>query len=288
MPITEVVRQFTNSNLIRETNIEKDQYLLANHYLGVNELRGLLKQNKLKLTGKKADLISRILSTYPGSLAQYLPKEAHFIATEKGCSAVASRTKRRKLQKELCELNILKLAKEKDSLEIIRIWNEFSEGEPFLSTIDASRCPREVDILAGIYHGKCLYLETRLAAQEIDALRPTAALKHICGKSLSPRTLDAIKASRTVFDTEKDGISQDVAERMLIFFACNHSRLKQLKQNGYHLVSTSCCSDSCKHCIDLSQSVASIHNAPQLPHAGCSHSMGCRCTYIPKKSGEDS
>lgn len=38
--------------------------------------------------------------------------------------------------------------------------------------------------------------------------------------------------------------------------------------------------DSCPYCTAM-EGVYELHDVPELPHEGCSHSLGCRCFYAP-------
>jgi hypothetical protein len=64
-------------------------------------------------------------------------------------------------------------------------------------------------------------------------------------------------------------------------FSATAVALKKLQANPrVRLIRVSVTNDACSHCYGLMNTYPK-DQVPRLPHAGCSHTNGCRCFYEP-------
>lgn len=279
--VADVVSFFKEKNLIRSASASEDVKYLASYLIPVSELKTLLKQEGLRVSGKKDDLINRLLEHKPKLLVAALPEEPLFITTASGSALVSEGVNTRHSRRELYELTILDLIHEGKINDAVEAWNQYVQDEPFASSVDSEHIDREIRILNAIRHEACAYLASRMPLEAINALRTYASIRHICGRSLTRPALEKLEPELERFSQLSDGQPPDVSARMLTFYAIGQDRLREFNLMEFHLVSTSACSESCQHCQDQSNLKWSIDKAPELPHSLCTHAMGCRCTYRP-------
>jgi hypothetical protein len=279
--VAEVVTIFKEQNLIRLAKPSADAEYLADYLISVDELKRLLKQEGLKVSGKKKDLINRLLEHKPSLLVAALPDKPLFMTTDSGSALVSNRVRARYSRREQCELTILDLIYEGKINDAIEAWNQYAQGETYASSVESERLDREIRILNTIRHEVCTYLTSRLSLEAIDALRTYASIRHVCGKSLTQPALEKLGPDLERFSKLSNGQPADISARMLTFYAIGQEKLRSFKRMGFHLVSVSACSESCQHCQDQSKVQCPIEQAPELPHSLCTHAMGCRCTYGP-------
>ncbi len=285
MPVSEAFSLFRQEKLVRAADPATDTHHLASHLLSIAKLKDLLKPHGAKTSGKKEDLISRLLGLNPDLLFAALPNQNYFVATARGNALIEARVSARRAKQEQCELRILEHLDKGETVDAIHAWNQFAEGEPFKSKIDGNRFARELNILNTIKYSACGYLRNRLAPEEVDTLRAFAGIKQLCGKNLSKAALEKLRPDIESFNQAGHGLSMETAARMLTFFAIGQENLRDFKKMGYKFASICSCSGSCEFCKSQSGIRHHVEQVPELPHQGCTHPSGCRCTYLMHTKG---
>ena len=285
MPVSEAFSLFRHENLVLAADPATDPFRLANLLLSVAKLKALLKPQGAKISGKKEDLINRLLELNPDILAAALPNQLFFIPTEAGNALIEARIGARRAKRDQCESRILDYLVQGMTVDAIHTWNQYAEGEPFKLRIEGSRFDREVNILNTIKYSACSYLRSRLAPEEVDALRAFAAITHLCGKNLSEASLEKLRPDIESFKQRGHDLPMETAARMLTFFAIGQENLRNFKKMGYAFASTTSCSESCEFCKAQSGIRHQVEQIRELPHQECTHPSGCRCTYLMHTKG---
>lgn len=285
MPVSEAFSLFRHEYLVCALDPATDPYRLASYLLSVPKLKALLKPHGAKISGKKEDLINRLLELNPDLLAVAMPNQLFFIASEAGNALIEARMSARRAKREQCELRILDSLVQGKTVDAIHAWNQYAEGEPFKLIVDGSRFDREVNIINTIKYSACGYLRSRLAPEDVDALRAFAAITHLCGKNLSEASLEKLRPDIESFKQRGYDLPMETAARMLTFFAIGQENLRNFKKLGYGFASTISCSESCEFCKAQSGIRRQLEQIPELPHQGCTHPSGCRCTYLMHTKG---
>lgn len=110
----------------------------------------------------------------------------------------------------------------------------------------------------------------------LPAVRLAAAMQLLWGEGQCRRWLPAGLATGIRLDPE-------TAARMLIFHTQNFLRIQEWKLSDEIVKRAGICTaeDSCKECRKRSGRRYRLSAAPELPSPRCTHSMGCRCIYLP-------
>lgn len=77
-------------------------------------------------------------------------------------------------------------------------------------------------------------------------------------------------------------LSFDVVARMILFRATTERVLSNFQRVGIEKVSILGAGDgrSCPACLEVSDAVFDLHEAPEIPLPGCTCDSGCRCCLI--------
>ena len=67
---------------------------------------------------------------------------------------------------------------------------------------------------------------------------------------------------------------------LLLFAGCQQRDLASYKEAGVKSIEILGSEDSCPFCLKSAKKRYSLKNCPELPHPGCTHKMGCRCTTV--------
>jgi len=110
-----------------------------------------------------------------------------------------------------------------------------------------------------------------LAETEWEPLKNATVLMHLWGTNTAKEWLPTNFVGVPSFEA-------DTSARMLLFhaqFVCNISNFRMA---GIKTVTISACGEgSCDTCKKFAGKRFSIDVVPELPHAGCTNEMGCRC-----------
>jgi hypothetical protein len=77
-------------------------------------------------------------------------------------------------------------------------------------------------------------------------------------------------------------MDETTVTRMMAFYVGHQRDLEQWGRLGIKQASISCCnSGSCDACMALDKKAYRLDKLPELPYAGCTCALGCRCLYRP-------
>lgn len=242
----------------------------------VDELKPLLRERGLKVSGKKDDLVARLLEADPTAMQARVAQVKAWTLSAEAAEAVAryvANDRAAKAQAHASALAALQAGQSRDAIAAIvgyertRVfprglgidWN--SEG------VEASLLPRTEAILQaspGILR--------EVPEHELAQLRPVAAMLHLTGESRAKPWLPPDLVGHPRLDIE-------TVVRMLLFHGSNTATLEGLREHGCKKVEVSGSGDSCPACLPMDGKKFALSKAPELPHPGCTHVMGCRCLY---------
>lgn len=242
----------------------------------IDDLKVLLRERGLKLSGKKSELTDRLIATDDDGMRALV---ANAIAWKLSPSIEA-----RVLQYEASE-KAAKIAAANAALAALREGRIHEAAEIIVAYERTRVFPRGlgvdwnsqwiVDHLAGdadaIMHANPGILR-ELPPNDLTRLRPVAALLCLTGENRAKQWLPEGLAGHPRFDV-------DTTVRMLEFAGSNQMRLQQLRELGYKRIDVLTCGSSCPTCKAMGDQKYPIDAAPELPHPSCTQAYGCRCLY---------
>jgi hypothetical protein len=243
----------------------------------IDDLKGLLRDRGLRVSGKKAELAARLIKTDAEGMRHRIADMEAWVLSQ----TVAAHVEQQLLAEKAVEarahdaafsaLREGQVSKAVDAIvayERTRLfprglgidWHRDGIGEPLIEEAQAI-----LQASPGIL--------SDMPEHELDVLRPVAAILQLTGESRSRPWLPTGIVGHSRLDIE-------TAVRMMLFHGSNTVRLQGLRKAGYKQVDVvTCGSASCPTCQALEGNTFAISLVPELPHPGCTHELGCRCLY---------
>jgi hypothetical protein len=270
----EAIERFVDEGVLEIADVET----VVSHKYKVSDLKSLLKQRGLAVSGTKDELTKRILQADETGMSKLCAGIRLLICTQAGLEIAqqyldSEKQKRLQVEEQVMSYLVKRMFKEA-SLAVA----EYEAPQVFARGVGVDwkhyNPNRDIQILQNIYENKPQILN-RLDDSKLDSLRLGAAMMLLWGTSKATKWIPA--------DFETDlSMDADVAARMLLFNAQSIVTLKQFKEMGIECVDVLGTRDSCESCKEIAGKIYRLSEAPTLPNPNCTHEMGCRCAHLPR------
>ncbi|MGB6975554.1 MAG: SAP domain-containing protein [Terracidiphilus sp.] len=232
------------------------------------ELKSILQGHGLRLSGRKAELASRLAEGNRDAALDALNAKCYYSRTKMGDELAEQFTTR---EESASEIALLKF-RQGDYSGAIRTAQAFDTdlgfpASPFFNQILPEQCFRYLAC------ARPVILES-LPDHVIEELRDEVVLSWLGLGSTQPRLEKWQPCDGVTFRLERQ-----FARNMLWFSAKLRYDLEQLVKAGRKRVRISAASDSCADCASVNNTEWDIGSVPELPHPNCTHHYGCRCGW---------
>jgi SAP domain len=238
----------------------------------VPDLKKMLKEHNLPVSGKKVDLILRLIETDPNGMKAYVSGLKVLICSEQGRQIADDYLAIEKKKALNAEQQVLDALQNRKFKEASLACSSFEGEQVFPSGIGiASRdTTRDIAVLKIIFDSNPRILRN-LNKTWLEHLRLAAGMMYLRGlrvaKGFIPWNLET-------------GLLLDgtTAARMIVFHAINRVHLAQYREWGARLVDISIAGpSSCDACKKIAKKKFRIDEVVELPYEGCTSETGCRC-----------
>lgn len=267
-------------NLVRQGQLEAADLAGRIAYkMRVADLKPLLQERKLPVSGKKEDLIQRLLQADWKTMDRLTAGLVLYRCTETGSIAaqayLTAETERRERALEMASA-YLRQGKIVEAQTVKAEYDAFSVMAPGF-VIDGNgevRTPKgsssaDQERLRIIMQGQPRILK-RVKPADLALLRIAAGMNYLFGTSFTawlPKDLDTGLT-----------MNREAAARMLVFHAYHRQEVEEWLKSGLKTkVTISCMPDACPQCAKLGGKSYSLNKLPELPYEHCTCEMGCRC-----------
>lgn len=273
-PPSRSISDFQNRRLLAPPPLD----VMIDNNLNAAQIRDFLRTNGLPTSGKKVELVSRLIS-FDRAKAEALVRNQDVLAcTADGRSLVEAFVAYENEARRLAERNVVQALQQSNFREAALLVAEFESTQLFprglgvdWSHYDASH---DASIIQDIY-GRIPDLLKLVRPSSLAHLRSAAAMMHLWGTNHLP------EAFPEGLDT---GLRLDnsTAARMLLFHAVHLGEMQRYRETSVKSLRLLSAEDvrNCEACKALSSKVFLLRQAPQLPYSQCTSEMGCRCTYV--------
>lgn len=271
-PPKQVIRRFLSENLIEQVDLPE----FPNYKYKVSDLKSILRELGLPVSGRKSELIQRLIENDPHGAEDMVRGLEIVQCTEKG-RRIAERYLAQEAQKRASvedqTFRALKKGKFYEASEMMAAFEArqvFSRGIGIdWNNYDPSR---DVEMLEMIFAAQPNILSS-LNNEQMEHLRPAAGMMYLWGISQATAWLPSSLETNLELDN-------DTAARMIMFYASHKRNIAGLRAAEAKTVKILSADDSCPSCKRLSESNHKISEVPELPYEKCTHRMGCRCRAI--------
>lgn len=266
------IQRFVGEGMLETADLET----VVSYKYKVSDLKSLLKQRGLAVSGTKDELVKRILQADEAGMARITSGMRLLTCTQTGRETAqqyldSEKEKHLQVEQKVIGYLVKRMFKEA-SLAVA----EYEAGQVFARGmgVDWRRYNpnRDIQILQNIFENRPQILN-RLDDSKLDSLRLGAAMMFLWGTSRATKWIPADFETGLPMDTE-------VAARMFLFNAQNIVTLKQFMEMGIEYVEVLGTPDSCESCKGIGGKIYRLGEAPTLPNPKCTHEMGCRCVHL--------
>lgn len=256
---------------------------LLDHNFTVAELKGMLREKGIKVSGRKVEIIQRLIDFDASGMRAVTKDATVYECTIQGVRLAETYLKGQRERRLVAERESLAMLVKDDFVEAARVMSHYEAAQVFPRGmgIDWSNYDEKpmVDSLRVIFGTPPGVLE-KMNARGLGQLRVAAGMIQLWG------TRDA---QYWLPDGYKTGIrlDADAAARMLCFHATHIKRMESFKDpdlEGFVAAVEISGIDDGRHCAECSQIDGKKYNlaqVPELPFAKCTSEIGCRCIVIP-------
>ena len=257
-----------------------DSYYLAK--MTVKELKVILRSESLKLSGKKAEIIERILQEAPLRANECSAGRAVVLPTDE-CISLASDWKKeeKRLKQEARDLTFECLKEgqiRKAAEEVIRYESNALFPRGMGTGWGPGSADRLVDLVERILKCRPGNLKN-VSDEDLQTIRLASAQSELWGSPDEGRN----RLPEGIDTNSIIGMDPDIAANMVSSLAANKDRIERIREtigDEAEVRILACGVSSCQYCQEREGNVYRLDDAPDLPHEGCTSGYGCRCTYV--------
>jgi SAP domain-containing protein len=252
--------------------------IVMDYKFKVTDLKTMLKERGLKVSGIKADLVWRLVEADMKGMLEVTKDIEVYRCSAEGMQLADAYLQTEKMRREEAEREVFNLLVAQDFSGAARVMIAFEVTQVFARGlgIDWKNYTGKSDeeSLRIIFEATPAILKG-IENDRLNKIRVVAGMMKLWGW----RTDEGWLSHDFKTGTHLDG---DAACRMLIFYASHSSSLQQYKKLGFKSVRISAVSDamSCDACQQIDGKVYSLEDVPELPYAECTCEMGCRCEML--------
>jgi len=290
------IKRFVNENLLECADLGG----LLDFKFKATELKDMLKQRGLPVSGRKGDLIARLIQADSEAMQRTVHGLTVLKCSEKGRELAEQYLAKEQENKKNVERLILDALRAYDFKTACMLSASYEAEklfprEPLIlgQTYDPSRAvarwraynpAEDIEKLKLIFECKPKIL-ARLNDEQLNLVRIAAGMTHLWGSGEGEPWMPFWLPED--FKTDL-AMESDSAPRMILFY-CNHLRnLELYRRTGIEMVEimTSDPDDPhcCPACRKFEKQKFRIEEVPEFPNEKCTSELGCRCEAVPVDS----
>jgi hypothetical protein len=247
-------------------------------FFKIPDLKQFLRERDLPASGKKADLLARLLSADWEGITSKVSNVTAYVCTLEG-KALADDFCAKELEAQRqVDARCLEKVAQGDFRGAAREVAEYSRQRViFDSPIAISLDDHDQELLLRYTAAARPRILQDVSPEDWKVAQNAAVMRSLWGAKSAKQWLpESFKGA--------SNLAPDVAVRMVAFAGKTKWDVHRMRQCGVKTVKVlGCGSDSCLDCRELNDSEYPIKRVPEVPHPTCTHPKGCRCVVIAEK-----
>ena len=267
----QAIKRFIDDSMLTQADLSGH----LSYKFKVNELKNMLRQGGLPVSGRKEDLITRLVQADVDGMKKAAVGLNVIQCTEQGRIIVEQylndeKEKRVKIEQQV--MDAIRKRKFKEASQLVAV---FEAEQVFQRGIDIDwknyNPNQDAAILSNIFDGvpkRLGGINTKL----LEQLRVAAGMMHMWGTNRGKEWL-------SISDTKGLVVDANLAIRLLLSYAMYRHEIADYKRLGIKMVKILTCNDSyvCDECRKLASKSHKLNEVPELPYEKCTCELGCRC-----------
>jgi hypothetical protein len=269
---SKALNRFVNEGIIELAGLHKR----IDYRFKVSELRSILKDLDLKLTGRKEELIERLVEHNGQEMRKATRDIAVYTCTKEGIQLAQDYLSTEKARRAKAEDDIHQHLEKRELSEAMHVVYDYEKASVFPRGLnidwDSKDISDEITMVGEILEQTPRIL-ANMESNRLSALRIPAAMMYLWGTNRASSWLDKDFETGITLDG-------DSACRMLLFFARFKRDLRSYRRANVKTIKIVCCDDSCAECKKLGGRCYNLESVPELPYSKCTNKLGCRCVTV--------
>jgi hypothetical protein len=262
--------------------VEADLDAKVDYKYKLDELKNLLKQHNLPISGRKGNLILRLVQTDPIGMQKAVAGLPVLKCSESARQLAEQYLLTEKKKREDLESQVIEYLRQRNYRQASIVVAAYEAEQVFPRGIGIDwtnhKPAGDMMVLNFMFTGKPKILAF-LDDEKVDSLRLAAGMMHLFGTNQCKAWLPVDFQTGLKLDNNAAG-------RMFLFFALHKRTVSNYIDSGViREVSILAAADSCEACKAIGGRKFRLNEIPELPFEHCSHQMGCRCTVLPIVQG---
>jgi hypothetical protein len=270
----QAIKRFLDEGVLAQADLS-DQ---LDYRYKVTELKDMLKKQGLIVSGRKGDLIQRLIQANPDSMKQVVAGLIILICSEQGREIVEQYIANEKAKQNKIEQQVLDYLRQRKFKEASLTVASYEAEQVFsrgTGTDWKHYNPKQDITMLNIIFGSKPKILACLNDDQLDTLRLAAGMLYLWGTNQGQEWLPPDFQTGLAMDN-------NTVVRMFYFYASHQANIDNYKQSGVvKQVEILATQNSCDACKKISGKRFKLNNVIELPYEHCTHEMGCRCTVVP-------
>ena len=268
------IKRFAEEGMIEPASLAG----LLDYKYKVSDLKKMLKQRGLPVSGRKADLIARLVQADPKGMRKATHGLAVLLCSEQGRVIAEQHLAREEEKRARVEHQVLSALQERKFREASQLVSSFEAEQVFPRGLNIDwknyDPTHDVAMLETMFRSKLKVL-ARLSGEQLDQLRVAAGMMHLWGNNKAREWLPPGFETRLTMDN-------DAVARMIVSHASHQINMAQYRKAGVKTVEIRTANDRlvCHACRELAKKEYKLNQVPELPYEECTSEMGCRCWTV--------
>jgi hypothetical protein len=269
-----VIDQFHKERMLEPAGLRE----LVNYKFKTSDLKLMLREKSLKVSGRKEEIIQRLIEYDERSMRDATNDLDLYRCTAEGIQLAEHYLESEKAKRVEAERDVLVHLERGEFSKAVRIVSQYEASQVFPRGLGVDwenyDVDSSVDSLKSIFERVPGILKD-VEENRLNKLRMAAAMMHLWGTNTSRNLIP---------DDFETGIRLDVdaACRMFVFHAYHLRDIARYREAGVQSIEVSsvCDGDTCAECQKINEKKYKLESVPELPYPKCTCDIGCRCTTI--------
>lgn len=251
---------------------------LVDHGFKASDLKSMLKDRGLKVSGRKEELGERLIGHDQQAMRDMTKDLDLYRCTAEGTKIAERYLENERIKRDTAQREVLEFITRKEFPKAVRLVAQYEASQVFPRGLGIDW--KNYNIESGVKTLESIFWKTpgilrNVAEDRLNKIRLAASMMQLWGTSSAKKWLPDGLETGIHFDG-------DTACRMLVFHASHLNAMADYREARIRTVEVSGVEDgrTCPACRAISGKKYPLKSVPEFPYEKCTSEFGCRCTTV--------